>query len=146
MSTVLLSNWFPIRMYDNTDPRLCYTRIYSSTPRARVIRGLFVFLSLPFFTSLPIVSSFFSFFFLTRFYDSVHRVGRLSGWWIPRSARLVGNHSRKRGTEYYIVESRRYHREFSGSTNLILPLAWFRRAYTKLDSDQTRRIRVNDRR
>ena len=82
MSTVLLSNWFPIRMYDSTDPRL--SAILASI---HLLRGLALLGACSFFyllhslpLSLPIFSSSSSsFFLLTRLYDSVHRVGRLSG-------------------------------------------------------------------
>lgn len=93
--------------------------------RARVIRSMFVFLLS---TSISLLSFllFSSFFF--RFYDLVHRVGRLSGWSIPspRSASLVRNHSRRKeeGREGQSVTSLKvgYRREFSASTILSHPL------------------------
>lgn len=80
MSAVLLSNWFPIRAYDSADPRLSYTRVYSSTRELALLEACSFFCFPP--LSLFFSFSYFSFFFF-RFYDSVHRVGRLSGRSIP---------------------------------------------------------------
>lgn len=147
MSAVLLSNWFPIRAYDSADPRLSYTRVYSSTRELALLEACSFFC----FPPLSLFFSFSYFFFFFQFCDSVHRVGRLSGWSIPppRSASLVRNHSRwkgerKRGTERYIVESRLSPRIFWFDD--LEPPSLRDLSEPTWDWISSSRIRVNDRR
>lgn len=149
MSAVLLSNWFPIRAYDSADPRLSYTRVYSSTRELALLEACSFF-------CFPPLSLFFSFSYFSFFFFPVLRFGS-SRWSIkrsidppplPRSASLVRNHSRREGGgEGQSVTSLKvgYHREFSGSTILSRPPLRDLSEPT-WDWISSRRIRVNDRR
>lgn len=75
MSAVLLSNWFPIRAYDSADPRLSYTRVYSSTRELALLEACSFF-------CFPPLSLFFSFSYFFLFF-SVLRFGS-SRWSIKR--------------------------------------------------------------
>lgn len=114
MSAVLLSNWFPIRAYDSADPRLSYTRVYSSTRELALLEACSFF-------CFPPLSLFFSFSYFFLLFFPVLRFGS-SRWSIKRLIDpplpfLDPLHSfaithggkeeeRERGIERYIVESR----------------------------------------